>query len=204
MSGCLIFYLFSKHIGRNNDGNIVIGSIGDSKSTLHTIRLQNLNNIIIGTLNINSLANKFDFLKHVVNRNLDVLILQETKLDDSFPKNQFAMDGYRIPYRLDRNRNGGGVMIYVREDIPSCQLSNHNFTKPIEGLFIEINLRKMKLLLFGTYHSTHPIYGTNNTIYFEQIGLALDVYNKYDKFLLAGDFNVEDTNACLKDFLFLI
>ena len=93
-------------------------------------------------------------------------------------------------------------MIYVREDIPSCQLSNHNFTKPIEGLFIEINLRKMKLLLFGTYHSTHPIYGTNDTVYFEQIGLALDVYNKYDKFLLAGDFNVEDTNDCLKDFLF--
>ena len=55
-----------------------MGSIGDSKSTLHTIRLQNLNNIIIGTLNINSLANKFDFLKHVVNRNLDVLILKET------------------------------------------------------------------------------------------------------------------------------
>ena len=89
-----------------------------------------------------------------------------------------------------------------REDIPSCQLSYHNFTKPIEGLFIEINLRRMKLLLFGTYHSTHPIYGTNDTVYFEQIGLALDVYNKYDKFLLAGDFNVEDTNDCLKDFLF--
>ena len=166
------------------------------------MRLQNLNNIIIGTLNINSLANKFDYLKHVINSNLDIFILQETKLDSSFPVNRFIMDGYKIPYRLDRNRKGGGVMIYVRDDIPSCELSNHNFTKPIEGLFIEINLRKMKLLLFGTYHSTHPIYGIKNADYFEQVGLALDVYNKYDKFLLAGDFNVEDTNNCLKDFLF--
>ena len=74
--------------------------------------------------------------------------------------------------------------------------------KYIEGLFIEINLSKTKILLFGTYHSTHPEYGLNDEDYFEQINLALDVYSNYDKFLLAGDFNLEEDDSPLKDFLF--
>ena len=60
----------------------------------------------------------------------------------------------------------------------------------------------MKLLFFGTYHSTHPIYGLTDTKYFEQVGLALDVYSNYDEFLLAGDFNVKEEENCLRDFLF--
>ena len=98
------------------------------------------------------------------------------------------ISGYAKPYRLDRNRNGGGVIIYVRGDIPSKELKKHNFEKNIEGLFVEVNLRKMKLLFFGTYHSTHPDYGLSDTDYFNQVGLALDVYSNYEKFLLAGGF----------------
>ena len=114
------------------------------------------------------------------------------RTDYSFSIEQFIISGYTKPYRLDRNRNGGGVIIYVREDIPSKELKKHNFTKSIEGLFVEINLRKTKLLFFGTYHSTHPKYGLSNTDYFEQVGLVLDVYSNYEKFILAGDFNMEE------------
>ena len=60
----------------------------------------------------------------------------------------------------------------------------------------------MKLIFFGIYHSTHPEYGLKDIEYFEQVGLALDVYSNYDKFLLAGDFNVEEEENCLRDFLF--
>ena len=93
----------------------------------------------------------------------------------------------------------GVSLFYVREDIPS---QKHNFEKNIEGLFVEVNLRKMKLLFFGTYHSTHPDYGLSDTDYFNQVGLALDVYSNYEKFLLAGDFNVEEEESCLNHFLF--
>ena len=66
----------------------------------------------------------------------DVIIVTETKLDDSFPKPQFCMDGFSILYRLDRNRNGGGLMIYVRDDITSKMLSKHNLLEDIEDAFI--------------------------------------------------------------------
>ena len=61
-------------------------------------------------------------------------------------------------------------------------------------------MRKTKLLLLGTYHSTHPDYGLSDEDYFEQISLALDVYSNYNKFLLAGD--VLEKESCLRDFLY--
>ena len=46
---------------------------------------------------------------------MDVLVLTEIKLDDSFQ----LIDGFSEPFRIDRNKSGGGVMIYVRDDIPT-------------------------------------------------------------------------------------
>ena len=66
----------------------------------------------------------------------------------------------------------------------------------------QVNLRKTKLLLFGTYHSQNPVLGLGDDDYFEQVGLALDVYNGYEKFLLAGDFNIEEENTPLAEFLY--
>ena len=174
----------------------------DANRLLRKIRIKNINRVIIGTLNINSLSSKFEQLKLIIGNYLDILVIQETKLHPSFSNEQFMITGYTKPYRLDRNRNGGGAIIYVREDIPSKELKKHHFTRNIEGLFLEGNLRKTKLLFFGTYHSTHPEYGLSDTDYFEQVGLALDVYSNYEKFLLAGDFNVEEEERCLKEFLF--
>ena len=48
--------------------------------------------------------------------------------------------------------NGGGVIVYVRENIHSKLLSKHCFKDDIEGLFVEINFRKIKWILGGTYH----------------------------------------------------
>ena len=33
------------------------------------------------------------------------------------------------------------------------------------------------------------------------MGFALDVYSSYDKFLLAGDFNIQEEISCLQDFI---
>ena len=169
---------------------------------LNKIRIKNVNRIVIGSLNINSLPNKFDQLKEVVGKNLDILTIQETKLDSSFPPHQFIIEGYSEPYRLDRNRDGGGVLIYVREDIPSKLLSKHNFTQYVEGLFVEINLRKTKLLLFGGYRSEHPQYGLSKSDFLEQVRFGLDKYSSYEKILIAGDFNIDFKEEILEEFLF--
>ena len=47
-------------------------------------RLRNVNKVIIGNLNINSLPNKFDQLREIVLKYADVFVIMETKLNDSF------------------------------------------------------------------------------------------------------------------------
>ena len=53
--------------------------------------MRNLNKIIIGDLNVNSLRNKFESLQEQINRNVDVLLILETKPGNSFPIGQFLI-----------------------------------------------------------------------------------------------------------------
>ena len=162
-----------------------------SNIQLKSIRIENLNKIIIGHLNINSLRNKFDFLVTQVKGSIDILMILETKLDESFPIGQFLMDGYRDPFRLDRNENGGGILLYVREDIPSKLLS---FSSNIEGFFVEINLsNKKKWLLSCSYNPKR----SQISNHLSQLSKDTNIYlTKYDQLLFLGDFNagVEDTS----------
>ena len=83
--------------------------------------------VAIGILNINSLPNKFNQMKEFVLKHVDILVVTGTKLNDSFPNPQLSVDGFSGPFRIDRNRFGGGVMIYVRDNIPSKLLTKHFF-----------------------------------------------------------------------------
>ena len=91
----------------------------DVSQILKNIRIKNLQSVVIGHLNVNSYANKFDAIKVIIERNIDIVIFSETKLDASYPTSQFLIDGFSKPYRLDRNASGGGILIYVKEGIPS-------------------------------------------------------------------------------------
>ena len=79
------------------------------------LRLRNVNKVIIDNISINSLPARFDQVKEVISKNVDILVIAETKLDDTLPLGQFYVEGLL----LDRNRNEGSVIIYVREDISS-------------------------------------------------------------------------------------
>ena len=50
-------------------------------------------------------------------------MITETKLDDSFPASQFLIQGFCTPFRLDRNENGGGILLYIRSYIASTKLN---------------------------------------------------------------------------------
>ena len=63
-----------------------------------------------------------------------VLLVSETKIDDSFPYGNFLIDGLITPYNFDRNSNGGGLKLFVREDIPSNLVVAE--AKPIVGFHI--------------------------------------------------------------------
>ena len=110
--------------------------------------LINLKRIIDDHLNNNSSRNKFDLLVNQIKGNVDIVIF-ETKLDESFSNGQFKIQGYALPCRLDRIQFGGGINVFVREDISFLVLS---LNKSIESLFTELIVRKKKWLFCCTYN----------------------------------------------------
>ena len=50
-------------------------------------------------------------------------MVSETKIDISFPTSQFVIQGFAASFRLDRTNTGGGILVYVRDDIPSKLLN---------------------------------------------------------------------------------
>lgn len=77
---------------------------------------------------------------------VDILLVTETKV---------LLNGLSVRHGLDRNRNGGRIMIYVRDDIPSTLLVKHVLPGDIERLSIELNFRK--LVGYYSEHITHHL-----------------------------------------------
>ena len=61
---------------------------------IRELRLRNVDGVLIGNLNINSIRNKFDQSRDTVLKYIDILILTKTKLDGTFLISQFLMDGF--------------------------------------------------------------------------------------------------------------
>jgi len=91
---------------------------------LANFRKDNPKNLIMGHLNINGLGNKiFEVHDMLIENFFDLLFLAETKLDASFPNAQFHAQGFKM-HRSDRNGNGGGIVAYIRNDLPHRRRSD--------------------------------------------------------------------------------
>ena len=176
----------------------------------------------MGHLNINSLRNQFEALQFIINRNLDIILPSETKLDDSFPSAKFMLKNFGIPYRLDRNSNGGGLLLYVCEDLKNfgiphrldrnsnggglllyvCEDIPSKFLKVksdcnIESICVEVNLRKRNWFINGSYNPNKSFLSNH----LESVNRIIDELNKlYQKFLFFGDFNASVSEKCLEKF----
>ena len=75
------------------------------------------NGLKIAFLNIVSLRKHRRELEIVLNDDdIDIIGLSETRLDETVRDSDVNIDGYNI-YRNDRNANGGGVAIYLKESL---------------------------------------------------------------------------------------
>ena len=90
------------------DPNTDIDGERCASDIMREIRLRNPRKITVGHLNINSIPNKFDGIMNMVEGNLDIFLISETKINNSFPDAQFFYEGYSQPHRRDRCLGGGG------------------------------------------------------------------------------------------------
>ena len=76
-------------------------------SEFKQLRNQNPQTIILGHTNINSIRKKFESLVRFVGNNLDILMVSETKIDNTFLESQFLIDSFSKSFRLDHTAKGG-------------------------------------------------------------------------------------------------
>ena len=135
-------------------------------------RLDNANNRIMGHLNINSFRNKFAFVEDVI-KLFDMFLVSESKLDHTFPSNQFRISGYKI-LRLNRNRFEGGLILYINKDIPCKPLHEHEHLPNFVVIAIECYHNNQKWILFGLHEP--PNQKTSGFI--QNLSLLLDLFSK--------------------------
>jgi len=128
----------------------------------------------------------------------DVLIIAETKIDSSFTTSQFIMKGYKKPYRKDVSENSGGLLTYIKSDIPSKELKDHKFNDDLQIVPFELNLRKCKWVIFSIYRPHH----TNLKYFLENLSDALTYYSSfYENQIIIGDFNSSPNSEPIRGFL---
>ena len=69
---------------------------------------------------------------------IQICLLSETKLDDSFPDQQFHVNGYKM-FRKDRNKFGGDLILFVKVNIP-CKVNTFRFSKEREIISIDFSI----------------------------------------------------------------
>ena len=75
-------------------------------------------NFKISHINANSVGGFtfYEIKSWLLSSRFDILVIYENKIDASFADSQFHINGYRL-CRTDKQAGGGGIMIYVRNDV---------------------------------------------------------------------------------------
>ena len=129
--------------------------------------------------------------------NFDVFLISESKIDSTFPNMQFKINGYKL-FRRDRNRFGGGLMLYLNEEIPCKFLNNHPIVPNAEIICIEFHQLKRKWLLLGCYKPPTQ----NDLEFIASITKIVDFYlQKFENLFIIGDLNMKTENTHLNDLL---
>ena len=116
------------------------------------------------------------------NSNLDILAINETKLDSSISNNEIHFEGYDV-VRLDREVNGrygGGVCIYIRNN-RNFRIREDLIDKNLELLMIEIVNPRSRLFLVGTWYRPPSSPGHSITLFEKIIDISIPFWDMWGR-----------------------
>ncbi|XP_022809244.1 uncharacterized protein LOC111346205 [Stylophora pistillata] len=146
-------------------------------------------NIKIAHLNINSIQNKLDEIKEMLNRNMfDILFIGETKLDGSYSSSLLYHPGYRI-VRRDRKKGAGGLMAFIREDLSAYRRQKLE-PESVEEICLDVtDFRKCRLIVCACYRSENV---NKPAEFISSLSSAIELmFRCRQEIILIGDYNLD-------------
>ena len=135
-------------------------------------------------LNIRSLPPKIDELRTLVRKTKAAVVgISESWLDNSITDNEIHIDGF-CTLRKDRDRKGGGVCTFIRNDI-AFRTRDDLAHDSLEATWFELLLPKSKPIVIGTVY--RPPEQNNFVEHFEE---ALSKIRSDVEAIILGDFNI--------------
>ena len=139
--------------------------------------------------NARSLVNKSASLEvYVYSKNVDIIAITETHLDESVNSAELFPSNYRV-YRRDRNPRDGGVLVAVSEKI-ICNQRDVLEGSDIELLMLDIHYSKNKSFVFGVFYRPPA----SDTRCLEILQRNLEHQALQAEIILVGDFNLKDVD----------
>lgn len=132
--------------------------------------------------------NKFaDFQAEIINelKHPDVICLTETWLDDKIPNDIFDCSGAYNLFRFDRNRDGGGVAIFVRSEL-TCDSVEISDTGGLEFISVQVKCNLTDVIFVCVYKPS-----VTDSHLIQPLSVVLDhLSRKGLPCVLVGDFNL--------------
>ena len=147
------------------------------------------NNLNIVYFNARSLLHKHDELCAVVEAdNPDVICIVESWLSTEIHDTEIAICGYHS-YRLDRNRHGGGVIVYVRSCFVTTLVPVPSHGLEIISLTVSNGIGKVCISVFYRPPSSPSLIFEDLFLYLQSLNIP-----EFCNYILLGDFNVNFCN----------
>ena len=142
------------------------------------------NGVKYAHINLCGLMNKLDQLRILLRKQtFDVLAISQSKLDSSIEDSEIRIRGYRT-FRKDRNRHGGGVIMYIKE---KWSATNVVSVENLEMLTLDMKQLNSPKVKVGVVYRPPDA----NVRWYEDFELAVDIMTaEMENTILMGDFNV--------------
>ena len=110
------------------------------------------------------------------------------KLCSDFPDAQFQIDGYVYPpYRKDRTKHGGGIMVFVKNDLITKRKQEFE-SDSVEIVSLELTISRKKWIIFSFYRPPK----SNIANFFSELSKCVDkATRRYENVVLMGDTNID-------------
>ena len=139
-------------------------------------------------LNIRSLIPKLAEVRSLIQQTgAAVVAISETWLDETVQDAEVDVDGYSV-IRQDRNRQGGGVLLYIKSGISFNQRSDLA-VKDLEMVAVDLLLPKSKPFLISSCYRP-----PNDQSFLEKLETSLSKVDLSGEFYILGDINIDFKN----------